>query len=90
MLETLLSALSVVLSLIGLITVIYSLLIKILLHGVDGKYLLILPLDEERDSAEIFACSAILKSNPFMASEKIDIAGVKSNAEHNEILEKNV
>ena len=71
--EVLISAVSVILALIGLITLIYGVMVRILLFGRDEKIIIVLPVDEEEDAATVFACKNMLKAYPLFTGDLFEV-----------------
>ncbi len=71
--EALISAISVILALIGLITLIYSVMVRILLFGREEKIIIVLPVDSEENPASVFACKNMLKAYPLFAGDLFEV-----------------
>lgn len=71
--EALISALSVILALIGLITLIYGAMVRIFLYGRHDKIVIILPVDDEDDPASVFACQNMLKAYPLFSGDLFEV-----------------
>ncbi len=79
--EALISAVCVILALIGLITLIYNLMVRILLFGRRDKIVIVLPVDDEEDPASVFACQNMLKAYPLFSGDLFEVTVcVSSNA----------
>lgn len=71
--EALISALSVILALIGLITLIYSLMVRVFLFGRGEKIVIILPIDKDDDPVSVFACQNMLKAYPLFSGDLFEV-----------------
>ncbi len=78
--EALISAVSVILALIGLITLIYGAMVRVLLFGIREKIMIVLPVDDEEDPASVFACKNMLKAYPLFSGDLFEVTvSVSSN-----------
>ena len=65
--EALLYSLAIVFSLIGFITVLYALIVRLLFKGGKNKFILLLPVSKEADLSVVTACSSMLRSHPLFS-----------------------
>ncbi len=83
--EALISAVSVILALIGLVTIIYSLMVRIWFMGRCDKILIVLPVDDEEDPSSVFACKNMLKAYPLFSGDLFEVTvSVSSNTSQKE------
>lgn len=71
--EALISAVSVILAFVGLITLIYGLMVRILLFGRKEKIIIVLPVDNDEDPASVFACKNMLKAYPLFTGDLFEV-----------------
>ncbi len=83
--EALISAVSVILALVGLITIIYGAMVRVLLFGRREKIVIVLPVDGDEDPASVFACQNMLKAYPMFSGDLFEITvAVSSNTTQKE------